>query len=99
MPFLRVVNGPDKVFAINQPNFTIGRDPQSKLHLTDETVAELHATIVVQDGVYVIQAENESRLKVNGLPTVKNKLEDKSRITLGRVELEFYFSDSQGRPA
>lgn len=99
LPFLRLVNSPDKSFHINEPQFTIGRDPQSKLPLADESVAGLHATITVQNGVYVIQAENERALWVNGLPTVKNQLQDKARIRLGRVELEFYFSDSQGRPA
>lgn len=93
------MNSPDKAFYINEPQFTIGRDPQNKLKLADETVAGFHATIIVQNNVYVIQAEKECELRVNGLPTVKNQLQDKARIRLGRVELEFYFSDSQGRPA
>src|SRR5262245_6823709 len=74
----------EETVVINKPFFTIGRHGSNDLKLTSGAVSREHATIVLQDGMYVLR-DKESKFGtfVNGQRTTEAKLRHGDHIELG----------------
>ncbi len=77
----------------------IGRAPGSDILLEDRTISRRHATVGLEEGVFVLQNVSETNVaKVNGVPIQRPvPLSDRDTIELGALELKFYDLQSGDR--
>lgn len=77
---------------------TIGRQVQSTLHLDQEDVSRRHASVLRENGVYVVKdlgARNGTALNDVDLAGATRTLKDGDRITIGSTILKFIQSDTE----
>ncbi len=84
-------------YDLNQPRFTIGRDPSNDLVLDDSLISGFHATIFVEDGrVEIVDQGSSNGTYVNdNLVSGRVELKAWNTLKMGNVELEVV--DSSGR--
>lgn len=82
---LRVLEGPDagRSFPLPAGHSTVGRDPSSRVALTDPLISKLHLRVNVSDHVEVIDAGSANGTLVNGDPVDRAVLLDTDRVTIG----------------
>ncbi len=69
---------------------TIGRLPQSDIHLPTPDVSRRHAQVVFgEDGCYVVDLGSENGIVVNGARVQKHRLADGDVVQLGKQRLRF----------
>ena len=82
---LRVVEGPDagKTFSLPAGHSTVGRDPSSRVALSDPLISKLHLRVNVSDHVEIIDAGSANGTLVNGDLVDRAVLLDTDRVTIG----------------
>lgn len=79
-----------RTFRIGQGRTRIGSSPDNDIQLVDETIAEHHATIVINGRtVYVEAADARNLLQVNGESLTKREIEAGDRLRFGAIEARF----------
>jgi signal transduction histidine kinase len=82
----------DKVFPITQKVTTIGRAPDSEIHIPDKKISSRHALIVQNGNEYILKDLNSKNgTYVNGQPVKERLLNFNDRINI--ASLVFHFSD------
>jgi len=95
-PTLMVLNGADegKVFKINQPAMSMGREKTVHISLNDQTVSRKHCLLIQSaGGITLVDLESSNGTHVNNQRIEKKKLENGDKITIGHTILKFEIAD------
>jgi pSer/pThr/pTyr-binding forkhead associated (FHA) protein len=99
---LEIVRGPfsGASFSIDRAVCSIGRAPESDVRIRDESVSAAHATLLRKGAQwFVVDLRSANGTFVDGLRIAgERELASGSRLSLGRVELEFRAIDASGAP-
>ncbi|MHB1340139.1 MAG: FHA domain-containing protein [Coriobacteriia bacterium] len=77
-------------FYLDQPAFTIGRDPESDIFLNDVTVSREHAILQISpDGVTITDAGSLNGTYVNDVRVDKAHLRNGDAVQVGRFQMVF----------
>ena len=90
--FLLIKSGPraGQSIPLNPGVTSIGRGSENDLVVDDPAVSRQHATIVFQEGQYVVEdAGSSNGTMVEGSPTARTVLSSGSALRLGETELVF----------
>ena len=87
---LLVEDGVDKgrSFPVNPPQTTIGRESRD-IVLSDEHVSRKHASVIAQDGKWVLQNESNQGTFVNDAKVESQELHEGDRIRMGATVMVF----------
>ncbi len=92
MPFLLVINGPDKgsKFPIATDSITLGRKHSNDVVISDLMVSRIHARVKRQGEEYLIQdVGGTNPLKLNDRIVTEEFLREGDRILLGNTTFEY----------
>jgi pSer/pThr/pTyr-binding forkhead associated (FHA) protein len=99
---LEIVRGPysGASFSLDRPVCTIGRSEDSDVRIRDESVSANHATLLRKGTQwFVVDLRSANGTFVDGLRIAgEREIASGTRLTLGRVELEFRAIDANGAP-
>ena len=81
---------PGHIFELNEDRVTVGKDPDSGIHIDHTSVSPSHALIRVGQGSYtVFDLGSETGTSVNGNAVTGVSLADGARISMGGSELVY----------
>ena len=89
---IRIESGPDKgkVYRIQPPKITIGRDPQTcQIVLKDPRASRQQMEIRFLDDIVCIDLSSRQSTLINGKPANKKALKPGDTITFGNTKLQF----------
>lgn len=92
MPQLYVVRGRDRgrVFWLDAPSMTVGRDPGNLIRLDDTEVSRRHAVLELDaDGYWLADLASSNGTFCNGQRVERSLLHSGDRIQLGKTQLLF----------
>ena len=99
---LEIVRGPfsGASFSIDRPVCSIGRAPENDVRIRDESVSGNHATLLRKGAQwFVVDLRSANGTFVDGMRIAgEREIASGTRLTLGRVELEFRAIDPNGAP-
>lgn len=99
-PTLTIVKGPNTgmTFVLDEPEITIGRDPQNAIFLNDMTVSRRHATITNQADKSILEDLGSLNGSwVDGAIVNKAILEDGSTIQIGTFRMVYHSQENPQR--
>lgn len=91
-PILSVLIGPEMgtIYTIEKALTTIGRGEDRDIQLNDRTISRMHCEIKYEKSMVIIRdTESQNGIKVNGLDTAEQELQDGDQIDIGSVRLMF----------
>jgi predicted component of type VI protein secretion system len=71
------------IFELKQTGFTIGRDPNSDACIDDESISTMHASIVFENGTYILRDHSLNGSFVNGEKADGLSLKDNDMLRFG----------------
>lgn len=95
-PTLTIVKGPQigETFELDQPQITLGRDPNNSVFLNDMTVSRKHARMNLENvssGLATIEDLNSlNGTWVDGAIVTKARIKDGSTIQVGTFRMVFH---------
>lgn len=92
-PYLIIMAGDDIAhrYALDQPQFIIGRIPGSDIILNDRKVSRRHARLLVTNTVDIEDLQSTNGTYVNNEQISKARLLDGDLITIGKTVLKFSY--------
>jgi len=72
-----------------KPNSVIGKDPTCEVCLNDAFMSSRHATIRVQNGMFVLEDHSTNGTVVNDKPIKRHELVDSDIVKMGQTLLKF----------
>ena len=85
-------------FEVNKPRAIIGRSPICDVIIPAASVSRRHAAIECDGETWtIVDLGSLNKVRVNGIPTDRRRLEDEDVITLGRLDVTFRLRGSTGK--
>ena len=94
-------DGPLKgsVYALDDSEFSVGRNPSNRLSVSDPSISRQHCVIVSQAGQYQIRdLESRNGTFVNGVPVRERAMADGDEIQIGNSLLLFLAEEQPAGP-
>lgn len=96
IPALIVLKGTNqgKIFKINLPTTSLGRDKGSNIHLNDKTISRKHCLLINSiSTITLIDLQSSNGTLINGERVEKKKLTHGDKINIGHTLLKFEMAD------
>ena len=99
MAYLRVISGPNpgEVIELSPEGVILGRNPECTIILEHGAVSRMHARIVYEGGVYVIEdLDSRNGTQVNGELQSRTKLSHADQIKICAYKFAFEETETSG---
>lgn len=82
------ING--QIFDLTEPRVTVGRTPDNKIHIPDNSVSSHHAELVLEGSDYAVKdLDSTNGTRLNGEKITTGNLRRGDVLRLGNVELNY----------
>jgi len=95
-PTLIIMDGTDtgKIFKLNSPAMSIGRESNTDICLNDKSVSRKHCLLINSDSsITLIDLESSNGTMINSNKIEKEQLENGDKITIGQTVLRYEIID------